>query len=100
VDHRRGVGVLIDQLVEGELAGGGELPLDRGAVQVVDTDQLRREGVVGVAGGGHRHQVADPDAEVARGPDDQPVAGHAPPVLGNQLTLCGQAHEIPSVVPE
>jgi len=100
VDHRRGAGVLIDQLVEGKLAGRRELPLDRRAVQVVDTDQLGREGVVGVAGGGDRHQVADPDAEVARGPDDQPVAGHTPPVLGDQLTLCGQAHEIPSVVPE
>ena len=42
------------------------------------------------------HQVADADAEVARGPDDQPVAGHAPPVVGDQPALLGQAHQLPS----
>jgi hypothetical protein len=65
VDDRGGVGVLIDELVEGELAGRDELPFDRGAVQVLDADEFRGEGVVGMAGRRDRQQVAGPDAEVA-----------------------------------
>src|SRR3712207_8024182 len=44
--------------------------------QVPDADQLGGEGVVGVAGRGDGQQVARADAEVARGPHDQPVGGH------------------------